>query len=484
MNLQALRQQANQRIKDTKALVARDPYRLDYHIMPPVGLLNDPNGFVYYKGYYHLFYQWNPFATTHGAKFWGHVVSKDLVHWEQVETALAPDQWYDKNGCYSGSAVVSDDKLYVFYTGNVKNEDGERVSYQCLAISEDGIHFEKKGPIIHVPEGYTAHFRDPKVFQRNGDWYMVLGAQTIDQKGEAVLFTSPDLEYWSFQGPIAGSEFGELQDFGYMWECPDLFELGGKDILLVCPQGLSPQGLLFQNVFQSGFFAGEIDWEQYTLKHGDFVEMDRGFDFYAPQTTEDHDGRRLIVGWMGNAEEAGVVQPTIHHEWIHTLTIPRELEWKNGKLLQNPVEELKQLRQEEVQHKAVVVTEDKMLLPQLEGRVFELDITIRAFHAAGFLVHFGESSFYYHPETNIATFERRDFAGEGKEKRQCHLPALETIRIYKDTSSVEIFLNNGEEVFTSRVFDEPDKDDIFFSALDGQVTIDVVKWKLKKVTSY
>ncbi len=117
---QALIQQAKEKINEMKLLVANDPYRLDYHIMPPVGLLNDPNGFVYFNGYYHLFYQWNPFATTHGAKFWGHVFSKDLVHWHQAEIALAPDQWYDKNGCYSGSAIVNKEKLYLFYTGNVK----------------------------------------------------------------------------------------------------------------------------------------------------------------------------------------------------------------------------------------------------------------------------------------------------------------------------------------------------------------------------
>lgn len=140
-----LKQRAYNRIHDLKAIVARDSYRLHYHIMPPVGLLNDPNGFVFYKGQYHMFYQWNPFQTEHGSKFWGHVISDDLVHWQDAGIALAPDQNYDKNGCYSGSAIVFQEKLYVFYTGNVKNERGNRETYQCLAISEDGIHFEKRG---------------------------------------------------------------------------------------------------------------------------------------------------------------------------------------------------------------------------------------------------------------------------------------------------------------------------------------------------
>lgn len=481
---QALIQQAKEKINEMKLLVANDPYRLDYHIMPPVGLLNDPNGFVYFNGYYHLFYQWNPFATTHGAKFWGHVFSKDLVHWHQAEIALAPDQWYDKNGCYSGSAIVNKEKLYLFYTGNVKNEQGERESYQCLAISEDGIHFEKQGPIIHVPNGYTGHFRDPKVFRKDNTWYMVLGAQTMEKKGQVVLYTSPDLREWNFQGPIAGSDVGELYDFGYMWECPDLFQLNGADLLLVCPQGLSPQGMLYQNIFQSGYFAGEVDWKQHTFSHGDFVEMDRGFDFYAAQTTEAPDGRRLLVGWMGNAEEIGSIQPTENNGWIHCLTLPRVLEWKSGRLIQKPVKELEKLRQEEVRHVAVVVTEDELLLPKVHGSVFEVKVDVHAFQAKEFSIHFGESSFHYNIEKKIATFTRLKFSGEGKEIRQCTLEELESIRIFKDTSSVEIFLNDGEEVFTSRVFHDLNREEIYFHAEEGQVKLDVTKWNLKKVTEY
>lgn len=167
-----LKQRAYKNIDDRKKTVARDPYRLHFHIMPLVGLLNDPNGFVFYKGQYHMFYQWNPFQTEHGAKFWGHAVSDDLVHWEEAPIALAPDQWYDKNGCYSGSAVVFQEKLYVFYTGNVKNEHGKRESYQCLAVSEDGIHFEKKGQLFMCPRAIPCISVIPKCLRKtvSGTW--------------------------------------------------------------------------------------------------------------------------------------------------------------------------------------------------------------------------------------------------------------------------------------------------------------------------
>ncbi|WP_156291299.1 glycoside hydrolase family 32 protein [Oceanobacillus salinisoli] len=481
-----MHQQAYERMKEYKQTVASDPYRLHYHVMPPVGLLNDPNGFVYYKNQYHLFYQWNPFAAEHGAKFWGHYISDDLVHWKVAPIALAPDEWYDKNGCYSGSAVVHEDKMYVFYTGNVKDTDGNRESYQCLAISEDGIHFEKKGPVIHVPDGYTAHFRDPKVFCENNHWYMVLGAQTEAETGEAVMYTSLDLENWSFQGTLAGSGHHGLGDFGYMWECPDLFSLDGKDILLVCPQGLDPEGFKYQNVFQSGYFAGKFDDDSGAFQHGEFVELDRGFDFYAPQTTEDAKGRRLLFGWMGNAEEDGATQPTVKHEWIHAMTLPRELEWKDGRLLQHPVEELRKLREDEVKHEDVVVVGQDVKLEGVAGNVFELELKVKEWNAAWLNLQIGDSRIQYDQSSETFTFERRSFSEERSlESRHCVLKELTSVRIFKDTSSVEIFINGGKEVFSSRVFDGADANEVAFSAdRDGKVVLDVRKWNVKRVTDY
>lgn len=475
---------AYKRIETFKELVASDPYRLHFHIMPPVGLLNDPNGFVFYKGQYHIFYQWNPMETAHGAKFWGHYISDDLVHWQMAPVALAPDQWYDKNGCYSGSAVVHDDTLYLFYTGNVINEDGKRESYQCLAISNDGIHFEKKGPIIHVPEGYTAHFRDPKVFYKNNQWYMVIGAQTEDLKGEAVLFTSRNLFDWDFQGPLTGNGHNGLDDFGYMWECPDLFELNDKDILIVCPQGLETDGFKFNNIYQSGYFAGTIDYDKFTFEHGEFDELDRGFDFYAPQTTQDDKGRRILFGWMGNAGEE-TIQPTVKHEWIHALTIPRELKWENNKLLQIPVEELKSLRKEKVEHSNVVIDCEHIELSDINGHVFEMEVIVKEMCATVFSIQLGDScKMTFNRKTNVFTFERESIKDHNKEQRHWVVETLKNIRIFKDTSSVEIFINDGEEVFTSRVFPKADDTAISFTTRDGRVQIDVKKWDLKRVFSY
>ncbi|RLL41796.1 sucrose-6-phosphate hydrolase [Oceanobacillus piezotolerans] len=475
---------ANQHVKTHQSLVGSDPYRLHYHLMPTVGLLNDPNGFVFYKGQYHVFYQWNPFVTAHGPKFWGHYVSTDLVHWKEAPAAIAPGDWYDKDGCYSGSAAVLGDTLYLFYTGNVKDEEGNRESYQCLAVSNDGIHFEKKGPIIHVPEGYTAHFRDPKVFLKDEKWYMVLGAQTIEEAGVAVLYSSPDLEEWTFMGTMAGSGYHGLGDLGYMWECPDLVELGGTDILLVCPQGMEPEGFQYQNMFQSGYIAGKVDYIAGEFAHGPFVEMDRGFDFYAPQTMEDPNGRRLLFGWMGNAVESDVQQPTTAFNWIHALTLPRELRWENGKLLQTPVEELKLLRGQETLYKNVNLDDDEQL--RFHGQVFEMEMSIDRMEGpkgVTLTIQIGESKLIYNQREGVFTFERKSYYMPNQESRHCYLQELKKIRLFKDTSSIEIFLNDGEEVFTSRVFDDFLMDEVVFET-SGEVTMNLQKWDLNRVTSY
>ncbi|MFC2948730.1 glycoside hydrolase family 32 protein [Virgibacillus sediminis] len=474
-------EKVNQQVKKLKPLVGSDPYRLHYHLMPPVGLLNDPNGLVYYKGNYHVFYQWNPFETTHGSKFWGHYVSTDLVHWKEAPPALVPGDWYDKNGCYSGSAVVVGDTLYLFYTGNVKDQKGNRESYQCLAVSDDGIHFKKKGPVIHVPDGYTAHFRDPKVFRKNGKWYMVLGAQTKNKAGAAVLYTSDNLEEWSFLGTFAGSGHRNAGEFGYMWECPDLLELNGTDILLVCPQGMDSQGFQYQNTYQSGYFVGKVNYAEGNFDHGQFVELDRGFDFYAPQTTIDPKGRTILFGWMGNAVEGDIQEPTVKYEWIHALTLPRELEWKEGKLMQHPVEELKRLRGKETRYKDVNLKGEQQL--SLRGQVFEMKVSFNSMEGETLTLQVGESKLTYDQHEGVFTFQRKNYYTSQQESRHCYLQDLKEIHLFKDTSSIEIFLNDGEEVFTSRVFDDVQTDEIVVLT-SGSVEMNLQKWDLHRVTPY
>lgn len=460
-----------------------DPYRLAYHLMPPMGLLNDPNGFIQFNGVYHLFFQWNPFATEHGSKCWGHYTSGDFVHWKPEAVALTPSDWFDRNGCYSGSAIEKDGKLIVFYTGNVKNEQGERETYQCMAVSEDGVHFEKKGPVLSLPPGYTAHFRDPKVWQHNGRWYMIIGAQSSDETGKAVLFTSTDLESWEHLGAVAGAHVNQLGDFGYMWECPDLFPLGDKDVFIVSPQGIAPDGYLYNNLYQSGYFIGKLDYINAAFTHGDFTELDRGFDFYAPQTTMDDKGRRLLFAWMGLPEENEDSHPTRENGWIHAMTLPRCLELRGDKLFQKPAEELQQLRKKKVEHKNVILDTCPQKLDGIRGTAAELLIILNEEVGPDttFTVSIREEAEITFDSTlKRLTLSRLRFAAKTKEYRHCRLAHLNSLQIFIDTSSIEIFVNDGEEVFTARIFPDPGNDTITFAA-NSRLSFNVTKWDMSFV---
>ncbi|MGP4081331.1 glycoside hydrolase family 32 protein [Pseudalkalibacillus sp. R45] len=477
----SLRKKAYEEIKKYQEVVDSDPYRLDYHLMPPVGLMNDPNGLIHWKGEFHVFFQWMPFKTGHGAKFWGHYSSRDLIHWTWQPIALTPSEWYEQNGCYSGSAVNHEGKLNVFYTGNVKNDKGERETYQCLAVSEDGIHFEKKGVVIHLPEGYSAHFRDPKVWKHQDKWYMIIGAQTKEQLGCAVLYTSDDLMGWELKGEISSSK--EHDYLGYMWECPDLFHLDDIDVFMFSPQGLGSQGIHYNNVHQSGYVIGELDYDRAVLHHGPFCELDRGFEFYAPQTTLDDEGRRILIGWMGVPDQDEEKQPTRAYKWIHNMTIPRELRVKKGKIRQSPVKELKKMRRNLFQKKDLKVNDESLHLSELDGAVMEVFLKFGDADAFNrFEIDlFDYAKVIYQNETKVLTLERKNVDNKSIESRSCQISKLETLQLFIDHSSIEVFVNEGEEVFTARIFPDKKNASIHFSA-SGSVTFDLWKWDLTGYT--
>ncbi|MFG6114725.1 sucrose-6-phosphate hydrolase [Halobacillus sp. MO56] len=465
-----LRKQAYEAVEKYRETVQKDPYRQGYHMMPPVGLLNDPNGWIQWRGTYHMFFQWMPFHTGHGAKFWGHYSSENLVDWELEPIALTPSDWFDKNGCYSGSAIEHDDKLKVFYTGNVRNEHGEREPYQCLAESENGIDFIKQGVKLELPEGYTAHFRDPKVWKHEGKWYMVVGAQTLGNQGTVAFLESEDLENWIHKGELAGP----VEGLGYMWECPDAFSLNGKDVLIVSPQGVEAQGIDFNNQYQTGYVVGEMDYEKGKLEHGIFTELDRGFEFYAPQSMLDEKGRRLLVGWMGVPDQNEKHHPTIQHHWIHNLTLPRELKLVDGKLYQLPVKEIEQLREEKL-FEEVVGVDLSYELPRTSELVMDVDGSLNQFE----LQLFDYLKLSYSKETGYFTMERSSLANGNTESRSCRLvEGLQQMHVFIDHSSVEIFVNDGKEVFTSRIFADPDER-MMKVVHKGKERLKLTAWKLR-----
>jgi beta-fructofuranosidase len=152
-----------------------------------------------------------------------------------------------------------------------------------------------------------------------------------------------------------------------MWECPDLFTLMGKEVLIGSPQGIKAAGDLYNNIYQSGYFVGSLNYQTGEFDQQDFAELDRGFDFYAAQTTVDKKGRRILIAWMGVPDQPENY-PERANGWVHTMTLPRVLELnQDHKLIQKPAAELKKLRKEEVSYHNLKLKNEKIELDSISG---------------------------------------------------------------------------------------------------------------------
>ena len=304
------------------------------HLKAQGNWMNDPNGFIYYKGCYHLFYQCFPYAPRWGRMHWNHAVSKDLVTWENKGIALFPSKTDDRSGCFSGSAVEQDGKMYLYYTGVnylVENPedinlcvDDQFVSAQMLMTSEDGIHFDNirdKKTVIPVirnsPMGDARNTRDPKVWKENDGWYMVLGSTNNDKQGKLLFYKSTDRENWTYMNS-ATKESG----FGWMWECPDYFEVDGAGVVIFSPMGFLKDGKADEN--QTICMLADFEKETCTmLLPEDYQFLDYGLDLYAPQSTVDEDGRRVLMAWLRMPE-------AVDGKWLGMQCLPRVVEVRNG----------------------------------------------------------------------------------------------------------------------------------------------------------
>lgn len=475
--------QADEFIREKTATVDTT-YRHHYHLMAPIGWINDPNGFVYYKGEYHLFYQYYPYDSSWGPMHWGHAKTKDLIHWEHLPVALAPSEDYDIDGCFSGSAIEKDGKLYLMYTGHVENNDFKR-EVQCMAVSEDGIHFEKyvNNPVIDERQisGIAAieDFRDPKVFQKGDEYYTVVASKTADERGEILLFKSSDLLNWEYFSVLLEGDKTQ----GIMWECPDLFELDGKDVLIMSPIKMQKQGISYHNTNSTVAFIGKMNWETGQIAVENYHEIDYGLDFYAPQTCEDANGQRIMVAWMQMWNRT-MPSHDLGHGWTGAMTLPRVLHVRDNQLIQEPIgtiykslSETKTMKDIEIIDSSIIVDE-KITDSHYVKMVF--DVT----KADALAIYFAKIDnqyllINYNVENQLLTINRehigKTIAGVEDTilvERQILVSndsqKLE-IEIFRDTVSVEIFVNDGQA--SSFTFYEEDKGSIVEISAENQLKL-------------
>ncbi len=426
-----------------------DPFRQKLHLMPPTGWLNDPNGLCQFRGVYHAFFQYSPFNADGGVKMWGHYTSDNMLTWHYEGVSLFPDQPFDCHGVYSGSAFVENGKMYLYYTGNVKLEDGEfdyirtgREANTVLVVSEDGKRFGRKRELMRnsdYPQDLTCHVRDPKVWKENGMYYMVQGARTQNDEGKVLVFESEDQLHWRYRNDVKTEE-----RFGYMWECPDYFEIDESKILSVSVQGLEGGMWDSRNVYQSGYFLVEGDI-RFECTLSDYQLWDYGFDYYAPQSFESEDGRRIHISWMGMPDCEEYTNLTVQDGWQHCFTFPREISIKEGKVIQKPIRELQDLRKEEEKTGSILEKKDT--------KVFEVEVEgiaenqFQAVLANELILSYENGRF----EMKFMDQEKSSVSA-GRSIRFWKTETLKNVRILADVSSVEVFLNDGEAVFSTRYY--------------------------------
>mgnify|MGYP001103682384 CR=1 FL=1 len=467
-----------------------------FHLSPRTGWMNDPNGFSFYRGKYHLFYQYYPYAAHWDDMHWGHAVSDDLLHWEYLPAALAPDTQYDRDGCFSGSALeLPDGRQMLLYTGvvNERQPDGKDkgVQRQCIAIG-DGTDYEKytANPAVDVgtlPEGADkCEFRDPKIWQEtDGTYYFVAASADEQRDGQIVLFSSGDAFQWSFEKTLVKNE----GRFGTIWECPDFFELDGKWVLLASPMDMLPQGFEYHNGNGTLCLIGSYDRENKVFSQEYDQSIDYGIDFYAAQTLKTPDGRRVMIAWMQNWDTCNLHKSG--QKWQGQMTIPRELSIRDGRLYQQPVRELETMRCNKVEYRDLKFS-GNIRLEGICGRKVDMEIEVKSAEGEPlfqrFSVRFAKNDQYqtsvsFRPYESVVKLDRK-FSGSRRaiiHQRRCRVAGPKDIikmRLILDEYSVEVFINDGVQVLSGTIFTEPQAQEICFYT-DGTASMNVVKYDLE-----
>lgn len=440
---QRLESLTNNYISLLREAAVNDPYYPQFHIAPRHGLLNDPNGLCQINGEHHIFYQWTPVGATHGLKYWYHVSTSDFINYTDHGVGLNPNGHYDSHGCYSGSALVENDKAYLFFTGNSRDTQWKRTSTQCLAVmNQEGV-IEKQGIIINN-EHYTEHFRDPKVWKDGEHYYMVVGVQTHELKGQVALYQSETLDNWHHRGLIKTA----YPDFGYMWECPDLFTLDGHTVLLFSPQGVKDDSKYrFSNIYHVGYLLGDgLNIKSLELEnHQPIVELDSGFDFYAPQTYEDEQGRRVLIGWIGLPD---INYPTDKNHWAHMLSLPRQLSVQDGALVQKPLPELQACRSASMNVQGRTVLQQAAFELELSTDANQLELILANDTGDQVRLTMDNAEFELDRSEMTDRFAIKYGTSRFVQRKDRH----QHIHLFFDHSVIEIFLNNGKNTITGRVF--------------------------------
>lgn len=444
--------------------------------------MNDPNGPIWWKGQYHLFYQLNPHAAVWGDMHWGHAMSPDMVHWHHEPVALAPTPGGpDSEGCFSGSAVVFKGVPTFMYTGvqkappdqvTIRDGSSELRETQMLATAEDdGLRRWKKveTPVIAAPPASIAvtGFRDPCLWQEADGWYLGLGSGERGKGGCVLLYRSQDLRHWDYLHPLTwgkpnGKQAANPCDSGEMWECPDFFELGHSHCL-----NYSTEDKTF-------WATGDYGPRDHTFTPKQKGVLDRGRSWYAPKSFLAPDGRRILWGWLRETRPEAEFSAA---GWSGCMSLPRVLTVDDHDQLEmHPAHELEGLRGP---NQKFIVTSRKPVRSKLPGLNQEALVLIGP----------SQGSVGIRLNSNGATAWELtiDVTGNAVRCGEISFPLPDQpwpqpgVRIFIDASVIECFLG-GREVLTSRVYTlHPDSTELEIEAT-GEREVQVDLWELRPIS--
>lgn len=501
---------ADQAVAQTAATLADDPQRPAYHLFTAANWINDPNGPCYYNGYWHMFFQHNPYIADFGPMGWGHVRSPDLVHWEHCPIAIMPSpDSYDAAGCWSGSVVIHDGLPTMIYSGvadmtlwsaddDLPPSDRQRIPQgyyhefvleidqetQCVATSEDNLQTWQKHPanpvIPAIPEGLDLiGFRDPFLWKEDdGRWYMLLGSGIKGQGGVALLYRSPDMINWEYLNPLY---IGDPAESGINWECPNFLDLGKKRMLVVSPHG--------RPVYWLGDYANHC-----FTPDGPPRRLDWGDVFYAPNSLLDPNDRWLMWGWIREARPRDQYAAA---GWASCLTLPREISLDdNGNLLVKPAAELQQLRRAALFDSGVTVADGAPnSLDGATGDKLEISLCVTSQGCEALGIQFRRSpdgAQYTQLAYDYRSGALRLTRDKSTDTADISLDACEyalnladdealDLTIFLDNSVIEIYANDRLSM-TSRIY--PSRDDaqgLRFYAHGGTATAQVSVWQMGSI---
>ncbi len=463
--------------------IAHDPLRPACHLLPPHNWMNDPNGPIWWKGKYHLFYQLNPHAAVWGDMHWGHAVSPDMVHWHHEPIALAPTPGGpDSEGCFSGSAVVYNGVPTFIYTG-VQNAPPEQSTIrdgnprlretQMLAVAEDDglLRWKKQEtPVIATPPPamQVTGFRDPCPWKERDGWYVGVGSGERGKGGCVLLYRSQDLRHWEYLHPLLwgkpnGRKTDNPCDSGEMWECPDFFPLGKAHYLHYSTEN------------KVIWTTGEYDAEAHTYSPKREGVLDHSEAYYAPKSFLAGDGRRILWGWIREARPEAEFAAA---GWSGCMSLPRVLTvGQQGQLEMHPATEVEKLRG---RGEKAIAQPGTPFRKQLSGLQQEVEVPV------GFSV--GAVTVRLLVSGKEAWQLTVDVAGDAVRCGDIHfpLPSLPwprpSLRMFLDGSVVESFLG-GREAITSRVYMlKPGETELEVSVA-GKGKVELRWWPLEPISA-